>query len=62
MIVTWSTLSQVNDSVVEYGVNQLTSSATGTVKRFVDGGPQKRSQWIHSVNITGLQPGQTYSK
>ena len=60
MIITWSTLSRVNDSIVEYGINVLNSSVSGTVTHFVDGGSQGRSQWIHSVKLSGLRQGQEF--
>jgi len=34
--------------------------ATGTVRQFVDGGWERREQFIHRVKVTGLVPGQKY--
>ncbi len=64
MIVTWSTMNDTKTSVVKYGLTpaSLTGQATGTTRRFVDGGLLHRSQYIHTVVITGLTPGQKYSE
>lgn len=61
MMITWVTLDLVNDSVVEYGVNNLNMQANGTYFVFTDGGVEHRTMNIHRVLLDNLQPGQTYS-
>ena len=62
MIVTWVTLDYVNESVVEYGVHDFKSLATGVSEIFVDGGSEKRKINIHRVVLSNLLPDETYSK
>lgn len=62
MTVTWVTLSQVNASVVEYGIDNLIMVAKGNETAFEDGGTEKRVLYIHRVTLTNLIPGQRYSK
>ena len=62
MIVTWVTLDFVNESIVEYGINNFKSVQYGTVDVFTDGGSQHRNIYIHRVILDDLQPDQTYSK
>lgn len=52
IVVTWSTWDDTKDSIVEYGINGLILNSQGKSKLFVDGGPAKRSQYIHTV--TGI--------
>lgn len=60
MTVTWSTMSDTNSSVCEYGLESLNTTATGYSKVFTDGGDEKRTQIIHRVTLTDLIPGETY--
>lgn len=61
MIVTWVTLNEVNDSVVEYGqVGLLNKRTTGTVSIFQDDGSEQRREYIHRVILRDLIPGQKY--
>ncbi|XP_070578904.1 acid phosphatase type 7-like [Ptychodera flava] len=60
MIVTWSTFNTTSQSTVEYGINQLNFAVNGTSTKFVDGGKEHRTQFIHRVKITELQANQTY--
>ncbi len=61
MIVTWVTLNQINDSVVEYGQNDMFDQrATGNVSLFQDGGTEKRREYVHRVVLRDLKPGQRY--
>lgn len=56
IVVTWSTMSDVgeNGAVVEYGINGFVLRATGTTEKFVDGGSEQRSQYIHRVSWGNL--------
>lgn len=49
--MTWSTRDNTNESIVEYGIDDLNMTALGSRTQFVDGGPEKRSQYIHRVNF-----------
>ncbi|XP_071962723.1 acid phosphatase type 7-like isoform X2 [Antedon mediterranea] len=61
MMVTWSTVNDTKASLVRFGKNiTLNLVAKGTSSIFVDGGPEKRSQFIHRVKLTGLSPAQMY--
>ena len=64
MMVTWSTFNDTKDSVVEFGfhVEDLSMTATGSRTKFVDGGSEKRTQYIHRVKLTGLKTGSVYCK
>ena len=62
MIVTWVTFDPTAISTVEYGINNLDSSANGTSTLFVDGGTEKRKIYIHRVTLKNLKPNQKYSK
>lgn len=52
IVVTWSTMDDVgaNGTIVEYGINGLTFSASGTVDKFIDDGAARRAQYIHRVS------------
>lgn len=39
-----------NVSIVEYGINGYILRATGTMEKFVDGGSQQHTQYIHRVS------------
>ncbi|CAF0889652.1 unnamed protein product [Brachionus calyciflorus] len=60
MIVTWVTLSAVNESVVEFGNGKINQRVNGTSKIFTDGGLQRRKMEIHKVLLENLIPGETY--
>jgi hypothetical protein len=62
MIVTWTTLDKVEESYVQYGMDQLSYIATGSVKEFRNSFLFPRITWIHSVLLNDLIPGQKYSK
>ena len=62
MVATWVTLNSTDFSIVEFGIYDLNLVAKGTEDRFVDGGSQKRVMYMHRVKITGLKPGNRYSK
>lgn len=60
IVVTWSTMTATNESVVEYGIGGYALSATGTEEEFVDGGSGKHTQYIHRVVLRDLQPSSRY--
>lgn len=61
MIVTWVTLNEVNDSIVEYGqFDMLENRTTGYVSIFQDSGSEQRREYIHRVVLRNLIPGQKY--
>ena len=51
-------------SVVVYGTSSKhwMSTALGSVLEFIDGGPARRRQYIHRVQLTGLLAGKKYCK
>ena len=61
MIVTWVTFDLTEKSAVWYGINEMDTLAEGSVKKFIDGGSEKRHIFNHRVTLTGLKPRQTYS-
>ncbi|XP_071832798.1 acid phosphatase type 7-like [Apostichopus japonicus] len=62
MVVTWSTFNNTNTSVVQFGFHgNLSYSAVGSSTKFVDGGPEKHTQYIHRVKMTSLKPNLTYT-
>jgi hypothetical protein len=61
MIVTWVTLNPINESIVEYGKDDLFDQRTvGFVSVFQDSGTEKRREYIHRVVLRNLKPGQKY--
>ena len=62
LTVTWVTLDYVNESIVEYGINDFKNVVTGVSEIFIDGGSEKRKINIHRVILNDLKPDQTYSK
>lgn len=61
VVVTWSTRDATNTSIVKC----KTASGpllqySGKSNLFVDGGPLKRSQYIHKVKLLNLSPNTTY--
>jgi hypothetical protein len=47
---------------VEYGIGGLILRAEGNSTLFIDGGQQKRGQYIHKVWLKNLTPDSKYSK
>ena len=60
MIITWTTLEFVNETYVEYGMNNLDRVAIGSEKIFKNGDASSRETTIHQVVLNNLRPGQTY--
>lgn len=60
IVVTWSTINDTKESIVEYGINGLILSANGTSNIFIDGGIAHHSQYIHKVTLKNLVPNQKY--
>lgn len=61
IIVTWVTANQTENSVVEYGIDELVNTAYGNQTLFIDGGTEKRRFYIHTVLLHNLKQNQTYS-
>lgn len=62
IIVTWSTMNDTMESVVEYGINGFALRAVGAATVFVDGGPKRHTQYIHRVLLKNLTPDSKYGK
>ncbi|CAH2041217.1 unnamed protein product, partial [Iphiclides podalirius] len=60
IVVTWSTFNDTIESRAQYGVNEMDKEALGHSKLFTDGGPEKRSQWIHRVLLKDLKHDTRY--
>lgn len=62
IVVTWSTLSCTDSSLVWYGRKKIEKAVQGTSVKFVDGGSEHREMWIHRVTLSCLQPDTTYGE
>jgi hypothetical protein len=60
MIITWTTLSNVSDHVVEYGLNSLDMTAHGSYRILKNSGTSGRQTQIHYVLLNDLIPGEKY--
>ncbi|KAL1509866.1 hypothetical protein ABEB36_004539 [Hypothenemus hampei] len=60
IVVTWSTFDSTRESIVEYGIDGLILTKSGNSTKFVDGGPNKHSQYIHRVTLDNLNPNSKY--
>lgn len=60
LVVTWTTWNNTDESVVKYGINGPVLKASGTSNLFEDGGELHRTQYIHRVRLTNLQPSSQY--
>lgn len=60
IVVTWTTYTDSNESIVEYGIDGLILNAVGTRQLFVDGGNAHRKMYIHKVRLTDLMPESVY--
>lgn len=54
IVVTWSTMSDTDDSIVKYETNGVNSTAIGSSELFTDGGKKRRTQYIHRVHFIEL--------
>jgi hypothetical protein len=62
VFVTWNTASDTEASIVVYWDNGFIMTANGTSTLFVNGGNEKRKQYIHRVKLPNLTPARKYSK
>lgn len=60
IVVTWSTMNDTKESIVEYGINGLILRTAGVSSAFIDGGPKKHTQYIHRVILKNLTPNSKY--
>ena len=60
MVITWSTVNSTPLAYVLYGTGSATEKGVGKTKKFVDSGEEARSQYIHRVKLSGLQPAKRY--
>ncbi|CAG5023618.1 unnamed protein product [Parnassius apollo] len=60
IVVTWSTFNDTTESRVQYGEGVMDKEAVGNSTLFTDGGPQRRSQWIHRVVLKDLKYNTRY--
>jgi hypothetical protein len=61
MVVTWLTVDPTDTPYVEYGMTKFDKRETGTSTKFVDGGSERRTMYIHRVILKNLVPGSTYA-
>ena len=67
-VATWTTLSPTTSStvgsIVNYGTDpaNLKNSIQGTEEVFIDGGHEKRKEYIHRVIFPQLSPKRRYCK
>ncbi|XP_067011765.2 acid phosphatase type 7 [Anabrus simplex] len=60
IVVTWSTVNDTKESVVEYGINGFTLRAFGEPELFVHPGHKKKQQYIHRVTLGNLTEDSKY--
>jgi len=62
LVVTWSTVNATSSSLVVVQNEEIGQSTffRGAASLFVDGGKEKRAQWIHRVSLSGLAPTTLY--
>lgn len=60
MLVTWSTMNVTQNATCLYGIQTTNMIAKGYTRKFVDGGPQQHTQFIHRVTLINLKPGTRY--
>ncbi|GFO35532.1 purple acid phosphatase [Plakobranchus ocellatus] len=62
MVIVWNTVNDTGESKVLYGSGgKLNQTASGSRTKFVDGGEEKRSQFIHRVVLQGLSEKTEYA-
>lgn len=54
MVITWSTMDNTNESIVEYNLDVDLFQAKGIWNLIVDGGKKKHHQFIHKVCVIHL--------
>ena len=59
-MVTWSTLDPTPNPTVLLTKDRKVVEYRGSSKIFVDGGKEKRKQWIHKVELSGLDGNTSY--
>ena len=64
MFVTWSTMNKTGNATCLYAPVNATKfmTAKGNTKKFVDGGSEQHTQYIHRVKLTGLTPGKLHGE
>lgn len=71
LVATWSTLNSTSggddnydDSFVSYGTSpwDLRHQSQAKEAKFVDGGPEKSTQYVHTATMDGLKPSTVYCK
>ncbi|XP_014355417.2 acid phosphatase type 7 isoform X1 [Papilio machaon] len=60
IVATWSTFNDTGESRAQYGVGQMDQEASGRSTLFVDGGHERRAQFIHRVLMKDLKHDTTY--
>ncbi|CAC5378885.1 ACP7 [Mytilus coruscus] len=60
MLVTWSTMNVTQNATCLYGIGTTNMIAKGYTRKFVDGGPQQHTQFIHRATLINLKPGTRY--
>ena len=61
-MVTWVTPNETPVSFVEFGIGDFSTRAEGSSTKFIAGGWEQRSMWIHRVLLKDLEPETRYSK
>nr|AAW26678.1 SJCHGC01821 protein [Schistosoma japonicum] len=59
--ITWITQEATENSTVLYGTKLLNMKSTGYAKKFIDGGREQRSMYIHRVILTDLIANTIYN-
>ena len=64
MVVMWTTFTSTNTSMVQYGEHggNMTSTATGKMVKFVDGGKTHTVRYMHTATLNGLKSATKYGK